>query len=1577
MYLKNKSLVKVVGLDIMLDNLKYVTYEKCQEVYSELIEFALFSSESNPVEVFIKFLSLKLASKTLSLTLRILKMLVCDLGHASITFTKQVIDSKGIEIVMSLLHSNISKTKQICVNILEHLLTVGKVPTNLNINEIQSFICKCFNPEHSNKSNEVDSSSILERSINQDMFLRMPRNSFTVIGGNNSSRNSSRRNSFNMGSMKWDEVLYHTSLEIMLNRVVEGQDILDDSDFIKSLVGMKILMYIAKTGSADVKHRALQDQLMLTKWNQKNCSILLQNQEWHFWLLNLILETFDNAEAADAIVDIGIRLHNTVLVQAMSLPEGYIYFQQMNTWLEINSSFAQSKSIIRKILDNFLQSARKLENFQENHWKNFLILGFFLEEFILYSNCKSQNNLEETLNYNRIWEDCPITIGYAQLIRPLWSHNFGTTFEDFFKKIKEQAVGKLKDEVAALNYEPENEFKKRGKFGGALLHLICHAIKATEDLMQVEFWLETLSNILKTIFYVSAVHRKTLVKQESRYYSYCISYVLGFLTQAKQKNPCAQAIDSFLAHFLKLTFASLTTKNKKSQFSGIKSILKLPLIQYYCPCDYIVQMISRTTSNIETWISTFSSFSLREIQQYLSTHELQNALFYLLFQVQSFFHNDQRTTLIIQDREKNSEKYLNENSNTINHAEIGLLKLEDYIQDVVHEIRISENSKLMQRQLEREFKQYKRRKLLRKLIESFNTTHEQGINSELRLEKKMCKDYSRPFLTKKTKNSQYVTSKHKQHLAEGVLSGINFKQIKRSSFLTEEEELDILEDLKSKLAEDSGKTSGFSSQVGIVTPMAIKYGYLFIKSSKNNQKLIFRYDRSVQEKNESGIELFNFSPIDSNFTYTKSWKLDRLLNVFTKSYLMRPTAVELIFSDGKNVAINFLSGSDHIEFLLELKKLKKPLMNIKIIKPKVFIKTQNFSSYKARTSVDQSITEKWQNGLISNFEYLMYLNYCAGRSYNDLTQYPIMPWVIADYVSDLPSAAYRDLCKNMGSLGKPERIEIFEERFKNMLNDGLDPPFHFGSHYSNPGITLFYLIRVPPFDEGSKELQGGKFDLPDRLFSSVSESYYSAIDDIADVRELIPEFFYLPEMFVNINKIEFGYTQSGENIGDVKLPQWAENAYEFTRIHRDLLESEGVSVNLHKWIDLIFGFKQQGQEAEKALNVFYYLTYENNVDVEKISDQNLLKTLTTQMYYFGRTPTQLFSKSHPVKKVNFRMQENLFTSHVPVKVFLSGLSKIKHYPGIINSRSIVKMKMIKDKEIHCIRLNRSVTKYMFLRSGIENSCYFSCDPVHTVEYTKDGTISTEDNSIKYFNTPFILYNGCKSVAMGGYWDGRIQIRKLFYNEITNLKFVHHSTVTCIEICESETFAISGSRDGDCVFWIVKGDLWLYKCSFACHDDEVTCIAISEDLNIFATSSFDGHCNLYSIFELKLMNTLTVPSNKPITIVKFSLSSPSRVFLYSPEDRSVYGFSLNGVTLNVIQESANILCMSIIQSPNFSDYLVYSNDKGEIIMRNSGNFEIIRTCSLGITSPIINFLFTSDLKNLLVSCSDGEIAILTQ
>ncbi len=50
---------------------------------------------------------------------------------------------------------------------------------------------------------------------------------------------------------------------------------------------------------------------------------------------------------------------------------------------------------------------------------------------------------------------------------------------------------------------------------------------------------------------------------------------------------------------------------------------------------------------------------------------------------------------------------------------------------------------------------------------------------------------------------------------------------------------------------------------------------------------------------------------------------------------------------------------------------------------------------------EQSVTQRWVRGEMSNFQYLMHLNTLAGRSYNDLSQYPVFPWILTDYDSEV------------------------------------------------------------------------------------------------------------------------------------------------------------------------------------------------------------------------------------------------------------------------------------------------------------------------------------------------------------------------------------------------------------------------------------------------------------------------------------------------------------------------------------------------------------------------------------------------
>lgn len=304
----------------------------------------------------------------------------------------------------------------------------------------------------------------------------------------------------------------------------------------------------------------------------------------------------------------------------------------------------------------------------------------------------------------------------------------------------------------------------------------------------------------------------------------------------------------------------------------------------------------------------------------------------------------------------------------------------------------------------------------------------------------------------------------------------------------------------------------------------------------------------------------------------------------------------------------------------------------------------------------ERISADWSRGRISNFFYLLAINFYAGRSFNDITQYPIFPWVISNYTADEldlnKRGNFRDLSKPMGAQTK-ERMDVFRERYNSMqeLDDANSPPFHYGTHYSSAMIVASYLIRVEPYTTSFKTLQGGSFGPPDRIFNSVERSWVSASRELTtDVRELIPEFFYLPEFLLNVNDIDFGVTQGGTRVENVDLPKWANgSSAAFVYKNLEALESDYVSENLHHWIDLVFGYKQRGQEAVDALNVFHQLSYSGYTSIKDsvFDDADLTSSI---IHNFGQTPLQLFITKHPERFTEHFNRELISINKSPKQV---------------------------------------------------------------------------------------------------------------------------------------------------------------------------------------------------------------------------------------------------------------------------------------------------------------------------------------
>lgn len=284
-------------------------------------------------------------------------------------------------------------------------------------------------------------------------------------------------------------------------------------------------------------------------------------------------------------------------------------------------------------------------------------------------------------------------------------------------------------------------------------------------------------------------------------------------------------------------------------------------------------------------------------------------------------------------------------------------------------------------------------------------------------------------------------------------------------------------------------------------------------------------------------------------------------------------------------------------------------------------------------------TRRWARRECSNFEYLMALNDAASRTVAEIGQYPVMPWVLREYkgstIDLLDPLVYRDLSRPIGALN-PTKARQLQQRYATWIStdNGADPPFHHGTHYSSAAIVLYYLIRLQPYTSRSIRFQGGKLDIADRLFHSVPEAWANSSGlSTGDVKELIPEFFRVADFLRNRNGVPLGVRSDGTVMGDVVLPKWARgDEFLFIYMNALSLESDIVSAQLNQWIDLIYGFKQSGPAAVEAINVFSPLSYKEGVEraINRATTEEDRKSIVASAENFGQTPPQLFLKeAHP------------------------------------------------------------------------------------------------------------------------------------------------------------------------------------------------------------------------------------------------------------------------------------------------------------------------------------------------------------
>ena len=295
------------------------------------------------------------------------------------------------------------------------------------------------------------------------------------------------------------------------------------------------------------------------------------------------------------------------------------------------------------------------------------------------------------------------------------------------------------------------------------------------------------------------------------------------------------------------------------------------------------------------------------------------------------------------------------------------------------------------------------------------------------------------------------------------------------------------------------------------------------------------------------------------------------------------------------------------------------------------------------TEETKKVINEVKSSQINNYLYLLKLNYLASRTFNDLTQYPLLPWLFFD-INKIDSLLSNDesIIGQIGTIRTESEIPInFEQDMENSELDILDNTKvnneeltkklnlrnfiypvsmqteekrdrhiknnydSLGNHYSTTSYIFFYLVRNYPLTEAMIQLQNNTKENPNRLLLSLGK-YLKILLENNENRESCPEFFSRFDFYCNLNCAFFGIQEEKKAlVDDLRIHKGLDisgNLYstyfKYEYFFRKLINSFLISKFLPDWIDFIFGTKQI-EKNQNSFWVFSKSSYEEKVNLEK------------------------------------------------------------------------------------------------------------------------------------------------------------------------------------------------------------------------------------------------------------------------------------------------------------------------------------------------------------------------------------------
>lgn len=464
-----------------------------------------------------------------------------------------------------------------------------------------------------------------------------------------------------------------------------------------------------------------------------------------------------------------------------------------------------------------------------------------------------------------------------------------------------------------------------------------------------------------------------------------------------------------------------------------------------------------------------------------------------------------------------------------------------------------------------------------------------------------------------------------------------------------------------------------------------------------------------------------------NSTIVEDLWFDEIVEIWDRRYQLQEVGLEIFLTNNMTYLMSFRSYRDREDFKQCLMQEQHKMINLQRV--------------NLNTNLNR-LTQLWREGRLTNFDYLTCLNKLAGRSFNDLMQYPVFPFVLSNYTSstlDLTKAENFRKLKRPMAVQNEEKEAVFVNNYNHSKSSnlsiglsGVTEPYHYGNHYSNSATVLHFLVRLPPFTQILIQYQDNNFDQPDRTFHSMANTWQLITKDSnTDFKELIPEFFFLPEMFINYENFNLGRKQNNELVDDVCLPKWCpdSDARLFTLIHRQALESSYVSENLHHWVDLIFGFKQTGRAAVEALNVFHPATYYGMIDLSRSNSPS-----------GSLTPIGPLN-ANPLAQSSSFGSDYLMSTNDPTSSLSSRAAHMSSFKSVLLSHSLRQQSDIERLALETMIKTYGQMPRQLFAYPVRQRAYCTYAPIVTRVFTSPGSLT----SLEQMNIGFRRFEPLRNV----------------------------------------------------------------------------------------------------------------------------------------------------------------------------------------------------------------------------------------